>query len=104
MSKEDIENVDLSLGQLIATSNRTVEALEEQLKHNSSFYRKDKNKLLDEIERREQLYLEKLSVRDNEIAKMKQTFHKIKRIEDTKNTTLLKQNKILEKALKGIMH
>ena len=47
------------------------------------------------------MYIEKLDIRDKEVEKLKETFQKARRIEDTKNTTLLKQNKILDKAVKG---
>ena len=63
--------------------------------------KKEKTKLLEEIEKREAMYIEKLDIRDKEVEKLKETFQKARRIEDTKNTTLLKQNKILDKAVKG---
>ena len=63
--------------------------------------KKEKTKLLEEIEKREAMYIEKLDIRDKEVEKLKETFQKARRIEDTKNTTLLKQNKILDKADKG---
>ena len=102
LSKEEIENIqDASLGQLIASSNKTVENLEKQLNRNSANFKKEKSRLLDEIEKREQIYSHKLDVRDREVDMLKQNFDKARRIEETKNTTLFKQNKILEKALKG---
>lgn len=48
------------------------------------------------------MYIKKLDIRDAEIEKLKDTYQKSRRIEETKNTTLLKQNKILDKAIKGL--
>ena len=99
--REDAENVDTSIGQVIASSNKTFDALEKQYKDKATKWKKEKEKLLNEIETRENIYAEKIALRDMELEKVKNAFERHKKLEDTKNVTLSKENKILDKALKG---
>ena len=105
ISKEEIETLDAYLGHIKASADKSIEAYD--IKHIKSSFdklKKEKTKLLEEIEKREAMYIEKLDIRDKEVEKLKETFQKARRIEDTKNTTLLKQNKILDKAVKGKLY
>jgi len=99
--RSEYENIDSSIGQVIASSNKTVETLEKQFREKSSKWKKEKEKLLDEIEKRENIYAEKLALRDMEMDKVKNVYGRQRRLEDTKTSTLVKENKIIDKALKG---
>ena len=93
--------MDGSIEQIIASSNKTVEALEIQLKEKSEKWKNEKEKLLNEIEKREDIYAEKLALRDMEIEKLKNSFSRNRKLEETKNKTLIKENRILDKTIKG---
>lgn len=99
--RDEFENADTTIDQVIASSNKTLETLERQLKEKSTKWKKEKEKLLDEIEKRENIYAEKLALRDMELEKARNTFNRQLRLEETKNQTLGKENKILDKSLKG---
>lgn len=99
--KEDIENIDSSIGQVIASSNKTVEVLERTLKEKSIKFKKEKDKLYDEIESRENIYAEKLALRDMELERTKSTYERQRKLEETKAQTLAKENRILDKVLRG---
>jgi hypothetical protein len=98
--RED-DNIDSSIGQVIASSNKTVDVLEKTLKDKTTKLKKEKEKLLDEIESRENIYAEKLALRDMELERTKSTFDRQKKLEETKAQTLAKENRILDKVLKG---
>ena len=99
--KEDIENYDASVEQVITCTDKTVKSYEKQLKDRKVKWKKEKEKFLNEIETRENIYAEKLALRDMELERIKSTYDRQRKLEETKNQTLAKKNKILDKSLKG---
>jgi len=99
--KEDIENYDASVEQVITCTDKTVKSYEKQLKDRKVKWKKEKEKFLNEIETRENIYAEKLALRDMELERIKSTYDRQRKLEETKNQTLAKENKILDKSLKG---
>jgi hypothetical protein len=85
----------------VPPSKRTVEWLEKHLTEKANKWKTEKDRLLDEIEKRENIYAEKLALRDLELERARGAYDRQLKLEETKNSTLVKENRILDRTLKG---